>query len=74
MSKPKPGTTAAADDFMATLEHPLKAEIEDLHRLVLSVDPSVAEGVKWNAPGLRSTEDFANVRRRRWAARLRCCT
>lgn len=43
-------STAAVDAFMAALVHPHKAEIEALRKLMLSVDPSVREGVKWNAP------------------------
>jgi hypothetical protein len=54
-------TTAAVDAFMATLDHPHKAEIDGLRRLILSVDPSVAEGVKWNAPSFRTTGYFATV-------------
>jgi hypothetical protein len=59
--KPKPDTTPAVDAFMATLEHPHKAEVEALRRLILGVDASVAEGVKWNAPSFRTTEYFATL-------------
>lgn len=48
-------TTAAVDEFMARLEHPFKAEVETLRRLILAVDPSIAEGIKWNAPSYRTT-------------------
>ncbi len=54
-------TTKAVDDFMAALDHPFKREIEALRRLVLGVHPSVAEGVKWNAPSFRTTEYFATT-------------
>lgn len=54
-------TTAAVDALMAKLEHPMKAEIQALRELVLGVDPSIAEGVKWNAPSFRTTEYFATV-------------
>lgn len=54
-------TTQAVDDFMAGLEHPLKSEIETLRRLILGIDPSVAEGIKWNAPSFRTTEYFATT-------------
>ena len=67
-SKPKPplhatpaDTTRAVDDFMASLDHPCKGEIEALRRLVLGVDPAIAEGIKWNAPSFRSTEYFATT-------------
>ena len=54
-------TSEAVDKFMATLEHPFKAEIEAIRRLMLGVDPSVREGVKWNAPSFRTTEYFATT-------------
>jgi Domain of unknown function (DU1801) len=54
-------TTAAVDEFMAALEHPFKAEIGTLRRAILAVDPSVAEGIKWNAPSWRTTEYFATT-------------
>ena len=54
-------TSQAVDKFMATLDHPLKAEIEAIRRLMLGVDPSVREGIKWNAPSYRTTEYFATT-------------
>ena len=57
----KHDNTAAIEAFMATLEHPCKAEIQALRKLILGVDPSVAEGIKWNAPSYRTTEYFATT-------------
>lgn len=54
-------TPQAVDQFMATLDHPFKAEIETLRRAMLAVDPSVAEGIKWNAPSWRTTDYFATT-------------
>jgi hypothetical protein len=54
-------TSAAVDELMRGLDHPCKAEIEMLRRAVLAVDPSIAEGVKWNAPSFRTTEYFATT-------------
>ncbi|HEX5635110.1 MAG TPA: DUF1801 domain-containing protein [Gemmatimonadales bacterium] len=54
-------TTVAVDAFMASLEHPHKDAIALLRRLVAGVDPSVAEGIKWNAPSWRTTEYFATT-------------
>lgn len=54
-------TTQAVDAFMAALEHPRKADLEALRALVLAVDPSIAEGIKWNAPSFRTTEYFATT-------------
>ena len=53
--------TAAVDQFMAVLDHPLKAELETLRHAILAVDPAVAEGIKWNAPSWRTTEYFATT-------------
>ncbi|HVK38632.1 MAG TPA: DUF1801 domain-containing protein [Candidatus Kapabacteria bacterium] len=56
------GATTAGNDvetFLAALDHPAKSEILSLRALILGVDPSVAEGIKWNAPSFRTTEYFA---------------
>ena len=54
-------TPTAVDQFMATLDHPFKAEIETLRRAIPAVDPAIAEGIKWNAPSWRTTEYFATT-------------
>ncbi len=41
---------AGADEFMAELEHPLKPVVEALRKVVRATDPSLVEGIKWNAP------------------------
>ena len=67
-AKPKPpthnkpaDTTQAVDDFMSALEHHSKSVIEILRMAILGIDPSVAEGIKWNAPSFRTTEYFATT-------------
>ena len=54
-------TSQAVDGFMAQLDHPFKAEIQVIRRLVLGADPSIAEGVKWQAPSFRTTAYFATT-------------
>ncbi|MDR7335827.1 DUF1801 domain-containing protein [Roseateles asaccharophilus] len=54
-------TPAAVDQFMATLAHPHKADIEALRRALCAVDTAIAEGIKWNAPSWRTTEYFATT-------------
>jgi hypothetical protein len=54
-------TTAAVDEFMRSLAHPFKAEVETLRRAILAADPSITEGIKWNAPSYRTTEYFATT-------------
>jgi hypothetical protein len=53
-------STKAVDDFMAALDHPFKRGIEALRKLVLGIDSSIAEGIKWNAPSFRTTEYFGS--------------
>ena len=54
-------TTEAVDAFMKSLDHPAKREIQALRAGILAVDPSIREGVKWNAPSFRTTEYFATM-------------
>lgn len=54
-------TSQAVDALLKSLSHPAKREIEALRALFLEVDPSVQEGVKWNAPSFRTTEYFATT-------------
>ncbi len=54
-------TPQAVDAFLAQLDHPRKADIERLRALILAADPSIAEGIKWNAPSWRTTEYFATT-------------
>jgi hypothetical protein len=37
-------------DFMQTLDHPFKEEIEVIRKIVLKVDPKITEHIKWNGP------------------------
>lgn len=61
VKKPGPDTTEAVDAFLAELDHPGKAEIEALRRIILGVDPSISEGIKWKVPSYRTTEYFATT-------------
>lgn len=54
-------TTEAVDALMAALAHPHKDAIAHLRRVILGVDASVAEGVKWKAPSFRTSEYFATT-------------
>ncbi|MCD9029006.1 DUF1801 domain-containing protein [Luteimonas sp. BDR2-5] len=54
-------TSVAVDAFMATLDHPHADAVQCLRALVLGIDPTVAEGVKWNAPSWRTHEYFATT-------------
>lgn len=42
--------TEIVEEYMSKLEHPLKPEIEEVRRIVLSADVRLTEHIKWNAP------------------------
>jgi hypothetical protein len=44
----KPAQTV--DEFMAALDHPLKAEVQAVREIILGVNPGITEQVKWAAP------------------------
>lgn len=53
--------TASVAFFLAKLDHPLITEILALRQLVLGVDPTITEDIKWNAPSFRTSEHFATM-------------
>lgn len=50
---------ADVEAFLAALDHPRMAEILALRQVILGADPTIAEGIKWNAPSFRTWEWFA---------------
>ncbi|HET8984150.1 MAG TPA: DUF1801 domain-containing protein [Trueperaceae bacterium] len=38
------------DEYMATLEHPYKAEVAAVREVILGVSDDITEQIKWNAP------------------------
>ena len=57
-----PATTADdVEAFLALLKHPLEPEIRAIRSIILGADPTIAEGIKWNAPSFHTTEDFATI-------------
>src|SRR5882757_6255270 len=56
-----PKNTDAVDVFMTGLEHPLKAEIEVVRRIIREARSTIGEAIKWNAPSFRTTEFFATT-------------
>ena len=45
-----PKKRVSVEEFMHTLDHPLKAEIEAVRALIRTADGEVSEQIKWNAP------------------------
>jgi uncharacterized protein YdhG (YjbR/CyaY superfamily) len=43
-------TVSEVDGFMANLNHPYKAEVEQLREIIKGVNKEIAEQIKWNAP------------------------
>lgn len=51
--------TNPVEEFLRKLRHPLKAEILEVRKAILSVSPEISEDIKWNAPSFRTKEFFA---------------
>jgi hypothetical protein len=61
-AKPKKAASAKDDEvgaFMRDLDHPLKADIDAVRKLVLGASPAIAEGIKWNSVSFRKADWFA---------------
>ena len=56
-----PTPEAAVDAFMLELEHPCKAGIEAIRRVILGAAPGISEGIKWKAPSYKTHEYFATT-------------
>jgi hypothetical protein len=57
MERFDPATTA----LLNAHKHPLRKEMDALRTLILAVDPSIEEGVKWNTSSFRTTNWFATL-------------
>jgi hypothetical protein len=51
--------TKKVDEFMANLEHPLKAELEAVRSIIVNANPKIEEDVKWGGPSFFYNEDLA---------------
>ena len=49
------------EEFLASLDRPLKEEILALRQIFLAADKSIVEGIKWNVPSFRTSEYFATL-------------
>ena len=62
MGTRKVKVTQSVDELLAGLEHPLRMDIEELRRVVLSASDGIGEEVKWNSPSFYTGEHFATMR------------
>lgn len=49
-------------EFMNALDHPLKPAIQELLEFMRTLDPSIGEEIKWNAPSFYLKDYFATFR------------
>ena len=52
-------STKKVEEFMAKLEHPLKAEMELVRSIIVNANPKMEEDVKWGGPSFFYKEDLA---------------
>jgi hypothetical protein len=57
----KTSAPEGVERFLAELNHPLKPIVLAFRSLILSADPSISEGIKWNVPSFRTSEFFATL-------------
>lgn len=54
-------STQTVDSLLEDLNHPLRAEIEVVRKIILDVSPDIEEGIKWNSLSFKTTEWFATL-------------
>ena len=62
MATRKVKSKPSVDQLLADLDHPLRTDIDELRRVVLSALDEVREEVKWNSPSFCTGEHFATMR------------
>ncbi len=62
--KLKPTDEELVNDWMNKLEHPLKAEIDTVRKIIKESNKNIQERIKWNAPSYYSTEDIVTFNHR----------
>jgi hypothetical protein len=50
MAKQKSTGSEEVAQFMAALDHPFKAEIAQIRKIILAANKDLTENIKWNAP------------------------
>jgi uncharacterized protein YdhG (YjbR/CyaY superfamily) len=54
----KPSDPEQVEQYLSTLEHPMKAELEALRAIILGANAKISERIKWNAPSYYYQEDI----------------
>lgn len=54
----KPTDPEQVEQYLSTLEHPMKAELEALRAIILGANAKISERIKWNAPSYYYQEDI----------------
>ena len=54
-------TSPQVDEFLAKLDHPLKAEIQVVREIILSTDDRMTETVKWGGPTFMFNGNMATI-------------
>jgi len=52
-------TSKKVDEFLSELNHPFKHEMQVIRQLIMEVDPSITEEVKWGGPSFYYKGDIA---------------
>lgn len=50
------------EDFIEQLDHPFKAELNQLRVAIKEIDPAITEEIKWNAPSFKILDHFATFK------------
>ena len=54
----KPSDPEQVEQYLSTLEHPMKAELEALRAIIKGANAKISERIKWNAPSYYYQEDI----------------
>jgi uncharacterized protein YdeI (YjbR/CyaY-like superfamily) len=50
--------TKKVDEFIAKVEHPLKAEMEAVRAIIINANPKIEEDIKWGGPSFCYKEEL----------------
>jgi hypothetical protein len=54
----KPSDEEQVINYMMSLKHPLKAEMEEIRKIIKGADKRIGERIKWNAPSYYYIQDM----------------